>query len=48
MYPNAVYVKAGVIDDQTFIQPTHESWCQSKVKWSVIEPELASYPKGKT
>ncbi len=47
LHPKTVYVKAGVIDDQSLIHPTHESWCQSKVKWSVIEPELASYPKGK-
>lgn len=46
-HPDTVYVKAGVIDDQSLIQPTHESWCQSKVKWSMITSDLPTHEKGK-
>lgn len=34
-HPNTVYVKAGVINDQSLVRPTHESWCQSKVDWLI-------------
>lgn len=47
-HPGRVYVKAGVLDDQTCVQPTHQSWCQSRVGWSGIDPALPAYPKGKT
>jgi len=45
-HPGRVYVKAGILDDQSLFQPTHQSWCQSKVEWSEIDDELPSYPNG--
>ncbi|QRM32714.1 GFA family protein [Microvirga sp. VF16] len=46
-HPGQVYVKAGVLDEQSLVRPTHQSWCQSQVEWSVIDPDLPSYPKGR-
>jgi len=40
-------VKAGVIDDQSYVLPTHESWCQSKVEWSMIGLDLPAHLYGK-
>lgn len=47
-HPGRVYVKAGALDDQSLVQPTHQSWCQSKVDWSEIDDDLPSHPKGRT
>ena len=47
-HPGRVYVKAGILDVQSLVQPTHQSWCQSKVEWSEIDEELPSHPKGRT
>ena len=45
--PQTIFVKAGVIDDQSYVLPTHESWCQSKVEWATITPSLPTHLKGK-
>ena len=47
-HPDRVYVKAGILDDPSLVRPAHQSWCQSRVEWSVIDPELQSYPKGRS
>ncbi|AIC31427.1 GFA family glutathione-dependent formaldehyde-activating protein (plasmid) [Rhizobium etli bv. mimosae str. IE4771] len=47
-YPGRVYVRAGVIDQPTLLHPASQSWCASRVKWSAIDPDLPSYPRGKT
>ena len=44
-HPGRVYVKAGILNVSGLVRPTHESWCQSKVSWSKIEPELPSFQK---
>ena len=46
--PQIVFVKAGVIDDQSYVLPTHESWCQSKVEWSMIGLDLPAHLYGKS
>ena len=46
-HPGMVYVKAGVLDDQSLVQPTHQSWCQSKVEWSEIDKKLPTHPRGR-
>ncbi len=46
-YPELVFVKAGSLDDQSFVQPTHQSWCHSKTHWSEIDEKLPSFTKAK-
>ncbi len=46
-HPGRVYVKAGVINDQSIVRPTYQSWCRSKVGWSEISGDLPSHPQGK-
>jgi len=43
-----VYVKAGIIDQPSLVQPAYQSWTQSKVSWAAIDPRLPSYPKGRS
>ncbi|PDT50901.1 GFA family protein [Sinorhizobium americanum] len=45
-HPGRVYVKAGIIDQPSLVRPASQSWCQSKVEWSAIDPGLLSYPRG--
>ena len=47
-HPGLVYVKAVSLNDQSLGQPTHQSWCQSKVTWSEIDEDIPSHPKGRT
>lgn len=47
-HPNRVYVRAGIIDQPNVIHPASESWCQSKVGWSVIDESLPSFARGRT
>lgn len=47
-HPGLIYVKAGMLDDQSLVQPTHQSWCRSKVAWAEIDAGLPMHPKGKT
>lgn len=46
-HPDRVYVKAGIIDRPSLVQPAYQSWTQSKVGWATIDPFLTSYPKGR-
>jgi len=39
-HPDAVYVKAGVLDDPTLIKPASQSWLGSAVPWAHIDPDL--------
>ena len=45
-HPESVYVKAGVLDDPAQVEPTHESWTDSSVPWSRIDPALDSFRRG--
>ena len=45
-HPGRVYVRAGIFDQPSLVQPASQSWCLSKVEWSMIDPELPSYPEG--
>ena len=45
-HPDLVYVKAGVLDDPSLVQPTHENWVASAVAWRNISPDLRSFHKG--
>ena len=46
-HPGRVYVRAGIIDQPSLLQPGSQSWCRSKVGWAVIDLHLPSYAKGK-
>lgn len=45
--PDVVFVKGGALHDQTLVQPTHQSWCQSKVEWAKIDDDLPNFPRAK-
>jgi hypothetical protein len=47
-HPGRVYVRGGIIDQPTLVRPGSQSWCRSRVAWSEIDPELPSFPRGKT
>lgn len=44
-HPDVVYVKAGILDDPSLVQPAYQSWCQSKVSWADLDASLPTYPK---
>ena len=44
-HPDVVYVKAGILDDPSSVQPVYQSWCQSRVGWATIPPGLRSYER---
>jgi len=43
LHPELAYVKAGVFDDPTLVQPILQSWTRSAVPWATIEAGLRSY-----
>ena len=45
-HPEYVYVKAGTLDDPSIVEPTHQNWVASAVRWSQIGPEVRSFSKG--
>lgn len=47
-HPGRIYVRAGVLDDSSFVRPAYESWCQSRVDWSVPGPDLPAYAKDRS
>ncbi len=46
-HPDLVYLKAGALDDPALVQPGYQSWHGSAVSWSMIEPGLPAYEKGR-
>jgi len=44
-HPDTVYVKAGLLDDPSLVEPGHQSWVHSAVPWSEIDARLPSYDK---
>ena len=47
-HPEHVYVKAGTLDDPSLVAPAAQIWVDSSVPWSRIDPDLASFAKGRT
>jgi hypothetical protein len=47
-HPDLVYVKAGVFDDPTLVQPAYQSWTRSSVPWAAISAGLRSYETGRS
>ncbi len=46
-HPDYVWVKAGCLDDMSIVEPTYQSWTDSKVKWSIIPNDLKGYSKSR-
>lgn len=38
---NFVWVKAGTLDNPSFVQPSYQSWTESRVDWAHIHADLA-------
>jgi hypothetical protein len=45
VHPDALYVKAGSMDDPRIVHATHQIWMSSMVTWSIISPDLPAFPK---
>ncbi len=43
-YPEAVFVKAGSLDDPTLVRPALQAWTRSAVPWARIADDLPAYP----
>lgn len=47
-HPETIYVKAGTLDDPGLVRPALEAWCDSKVAWAEIPPNLVQHSKGRS
>ncbi len=45
-HPDHIYVKAGTLDDPTIVEPAHQNWVASAVRWSLIGPDVRSFEHG--
>jgi hypothetical protein len=43
--PNVVMLRAGTMDDSSWVKPTMEIYCDSKMPWVALGGELKSFPK---
>ena len=43
-YPDAVFVKAGSLDDPALVRPALQAWTRSAVPWAWIEEDLTAFP----
>lgn len=43
-YSGLVFVKAGTLDDPSWLQPAAHIWCAEKQPWVHIEPGAAQFP----
>ncbi len=44
--PEHIWVRAGTLNDSSFIKPAHQSWTDSKVDWADIPKDINSFRKG--
>ncbi len=47
LHPGYIWVRAGTLDDPSLVDPVHQSWTDSKVKWSEIPKNLKSFKKSR-
>ncbi len=47
-HSEAVYVKAGTLDQPAAIRIERQAWMASRVDWAIIPPGIATYQKGRT
>jgi hypothetical protein len=45
-YPGVVFIKAGTLDDPSWVKPAAHIWCAEKQPWVVIEEGAAQMPAG--
>jgi hypothetical protein len=43
-YPGIVFVKAGTLDDPSWVRPTVHMWCAEKQPWVVIDEATPQFP----
>ena len=44
-YAGVIFIKAGTLDDASWVKPTAHIWCSSKQPWVVIEEGAAQLPE---
>lgn len=47
-HPDDAYLKAGSLDDPSVVQPASVAWTDRAVGWSVIDPALPRFPRGRS
>jgi hypothetical protein len=43
--PNVVMIRAGTMDDSSWVQPSMQIYCDSKMPWVALGGDLQSFPK---
>lgn len=43
-FPGLVFLKAGTLDDPSWIKPNAHIWCASKQPWVTIDKDVAQFP----
>ena len=43
LHPEAVFIKAGSLDDPNVVKPNRQAWTRSRVDWAEIDPAITSY-----
>jgi len=46
-HADAIYLKAGVLDDPSFVSPAFQAWTASRMPWSRLPDAIASYERGR-
>ena len=46
--PGAIIIKAGSLDDKSWLKPNYHLWTNSAQPWVRIEPGATTFPKGRT
>ena len=46
--PGAIIIKAGTLDDKSWLKPNYHIWTNSAQPWVRIEPGATTFPKGRT
>jgi len=46
--PGALIIKAGTLDDSSWLKPNTHLWTNSAQSWVRIDPEAKAFPKGRT
>jgi hypothetical protein len=47
--PDVAFIKAGTLDDPSWLEPELEAWCESALPWSGMDPEREDrgfFPRG--
>jgi hypothetical protein len=47
-YPGAIIIKAGTLDDRSWLKPNTHIWTNSAQPWVRIEPGATTFSKGRT